>query len=95
MTKRQKEVLDFLKEYLKNNGVAPTMREAGEYLKVSIATVQSHFKNLEIKGYITRSPNDARAIKIGSKPRKIISTKELINKVQELENRLANLELMS
>jgi len=95
MTKKQKEVMDFLKDYLKKNGVAPTMKEVGKYFNVSIPSVQSHFKNLEKKGYLTRTPNNSRGIIIKANPKKVVVTSELIKKIQELENRIANLELSS
>ena len=95
MTKRQKEVMDFLKEYYHNNGVTPTMKEVSEYFEVSISTIQSHFKSLEIKGHLSKSPHHARGIKIENSPKKIIFKAELISKLQELENRILNLEQMS
>jgi len=64
LTKKQKEVMDFLKDYYQKYGVTPTMKEVSEYFKVSIPTIQNHFKSLEYKGYIKKTPNLSRSIEI-------------------------------
>jgi DNA-binding MarR family transcriptional regulator len=54
LTKKQSQVLDFVTEYIRDNGYAPSYREIGEALGVSsTATVHEHVKNLEQKGYLS------------------------------------------
>ena len=53
MTKRNQEILNYIKEYMKNNGVTPTIREIGEGVGLySTSTVQSHMDRLKIEGEI-------------------------------------------
>ncbi len=65
ITKRQKEVLDFVSSFIKAKEYAPTLEEIKKKLKLSaVSTVHQHIKVLEEKGYIKRYPNLARAIEI-------------------------------
>jgi repressor LexA len=65
LTKRQREILDFLSSYTEQNGYAPSFEEiARQFNYNSLATVHEHLSNLERKGYIKRSYNESRAIEI-------------------------------
>jgi repressor LexA len=65
LTKRQREILDFLTEYTESNGYAPSFEEIASRFKYnSLATVHEHLSNLERKRYIRRSYNESRAIEI-------------------------------
>ena len=65
LTKRQREILDYLSGYSEDNGYAPSFEEiAGKFNYNSLATVHEHLSNLERKGYIKRSYNESRAIEI-------------------------------
>src|SRR5512146_2130051 len=65
LTKRQREILDFLTSYADGNGYAPSFEEiARQFNYTSLATVHEHLSNLERKGYIKRSYNESRAIEI-------------------------------
>ncbi len=65
LTKRQREILDFLNQYGESNGFAPSFEEIAEQFNYnSLATVHEHLSNLERKGYIKRSYNESRAIEI-------------------------------
>lgn len=65
LTKRQREILDFLGSYAEENGYAPSFEEiASKFDYSSLATVHEHLSNLERKGYIKRSYNESRAIEI-------------------------------
>ncbi|MGH7788971.1 MAG: transcriptional repressor LexA [Candidatus Binatia bacterium] len=65
LTKRQKELFDFLGGYLAANGYAPTLEEIGVQFKLnSLATVHKHLTNLEQKGVIRRTWNHSRAIEL-------------------------------
>jgi SOS regulatory protein LexA len=68
ITKRQKDVLDFLESFRKKSGYAPTLEEIGKKLKLSaVSTVHQHIKALEEKGYISKYENLARGIGINKK----------------------------
>ena len=55
LTKRQKELLDYIEAYLKKRGYAPTLEEIKLHFRLSsLATVHKHLSNLERKGLIRR-----------------------------------------
>jgi repressor LexA len=65
LTKRQKELFDFLGGYLTEHGYAPTLEEIGTRFNLnSLATVHKHLTNLEQKGLIRRTWNHSRAIEL-------------------------------
>lgn len=65
LTRRQREILDYLNEYSAEHGYAPSFDEIAERFDyASLATVHEHLSNLERKGYIKRSYNESRAIEI-------------------------------
>jgi repressor LexA len=65
LTKRQREILDFLNGYGEANGFAPSFEEIAVHFNyTSLATVHEHLSNLERKGYIKRAYNESRAIEI-------------------------------
>ena len=67
LTKRQKQLVDFLENYIEEHGYAPTLAEVGQYFGLSsLATVHKHLKNLEDKGFIRRTHNHSRALEIAS-----------------------------
>jgi len=65
LTKRQAEMMAYLRAYAADNGYAPTHEEiAAQFGFNSLATVVEHLTNLERKGQIRRVPNEARSITI-------------------------------
>ena len=65
LTKRQKEILDYISASIEENGYAPTLEEIGERFELrSMATVHKHLSNLETKGLIRRKWNHSRAIEV-------------------------------
>src|SRR5215471_18697427 len=63
LTKRQKEILDFIRTYRQSHGISPTQREIRETFRLSsFGTVQKHLKRLEEKGALSREWNRSRGI---------------------------------
>jgi repressor LexA len=63
LTKRQKEILDFIRTYRVDHGISPTQREIREKFELSsFGTVQKHLKRLEEKGALSRDWNRSRGI---------------------------------
>ena len=61
LTKRQKEILDFIRSYRTEKGISPTQREIRESFGLSsFGTVQKHLKRLEEKGALSRQWNRSR-----------------------------------
>ena len=67
LTKRQEEILEYLKQVVSQKGYPPSVREIGEAVGLaSSSTVHGHLSRLEEKGYIKRDPTKPRAIEIVS-----------------------------
>lgn len=61
--KRQKQILDFLSQYIDANGYAPTLKQIAQALGVSsLATVHEHLQALEKKGLIRRKSGASRGL---------------------------------
>jgi len=65
LTKRQRQVYDFIAEFVQTNGYSPSFEEIGEALGLSsLATVHKHVTNLEEKGFLRRDYNRSRSIDV-------------------------------
>lgn len=65
LTKRQRQILDYVTDFIKNKGYAPSLREIGEKFNLkSTATIHAHIENLKSKGMIKSSYNEARSIEL-------------------------------
>jgi len=67
LTKRQKEILDFIRSFVEEYGYSPSFEEIAEFFGYrSLATVHEHLSNLEAKGYIRKNYNESRSIELVS-----------------------------
>jgi repressor LexA len=65
LTKRQREILDYLGEFIQQHGYAPSLEEIGRRFNLSsLATVHKHLTNLQEKGFIRRSWNRSRSVEM-------------------------------
>src|SRR5918997_4754974 len=65
LTKRQREIFDFISRYLSRHGYPPTVREIGKAVGLhSSSTVHAHLANLEKSGLLRRDPTKPRAIEV-------------------------------
>ena len=65
VTRRQREVLDFLESFVTRNGYSPSFEEIARGLELkSLATVHKHITNLEMKGLLDRERNRSRSIDV-------------------------------
>jgi len=65
LTKRQREILDYLNEFIEDNGYAPSLEEIGRRFRLSsLATVHKHLTNLQDKGFIRRAWNRSRSVEV-------------------------------
>src|ERR1051326_5683544 len=63
ITRRQRQVYDFISEFVQKNQYSPSFEEIGDGLGLSsLATVHKHVTNLEKKGLLTRDYNCSRSI---------------------------------
>jgi DNA (cytosine-5)-methyltransferase 1 len=65
LTEKQKNIFDFIKEYIHENGISPTIEEIRKKFKLkAISTVHSHIESLIEKGYIAKTENYSRGLEI-------------------------------
>lgn len=65
LTKRQKEILDYIRSFIDENGYAPSYREIAHYFEFSsTGTIAEYISILEEKGYLTKEAMEARAIQL-------------------------------
>lgn len=65
LTKRQDEILAYIKEYIVAHGYPPTIREIGAAFEISSpATIHAHLANLEKKGFIRKQETKNRALEL-------------------------------
>lgn len=65
VTRRQKEVLDFISSFVQRNGYSPSFEEIAHGLNLrSLATVHKHITNLQQKGLLQRAHNRSRSIDV-------------------------------
>jgi repressor LexA len=65
LTKRQREILDYLNEFIQQHGYAPSLEEIGRRFGLSsLATVHKHLTNLQEKGFIKRAWNRSRSVEL-------------------------------
>jgi repressor LexA len=65
LTKRQREILDYLHDFIQQHGYAPSLEEVGRRFGLSsLATVHKHLTNLQDKGVIKRAWNRSRSVEL-------------------------------
>jgi repressor LexA len=65
LTKRQREILDYLTDFIHEHGYAPSLEEIGRRFGLSsLATVHKHLTNLQDKGFIRRAWNRSRSVEV-------------------------------
>ena len=68
LTRRQKEVMDFLSGFIEKHGYSPSYEEIASGLGLaSLATVHKHVQALESKQYLRRNYNHSRSLEIGDR----------------------------
>jgi repressor LexA len=69
LTRRQKQVLDYLVQFINRKGYSPSFEEIGKSLRLSsLATVHKHIETLEKKGFVKRGYNQSRSIEVVAVP---------------------------
>src|SRR5208283_3262181 len=69
LTRRQKQVFDFLVNFINGHSYSPSFEEIGTGLGLSsLATVHKHMQTLEKKGFIRRSYNQSRSVEVIAVP---------------------------
>ena len=72
LTRRQKQVLDYLVKFIDRHRYSPSFEEIAEGLDItSVATVHKHLETLQKKGFIRRGYNRSRSIEVVQLPRPV------------------------
>ena len=70
LSRRQQQILEYIRESVISRGFPPSIREIGEAVGLSSSsTVHSHLKSLETKGFLRRNPSKPRSIELLDGPR--------------------------
>src|SRR5215472_3692433 len=69
LTEKQQAILDFINDYVKENGFPPSVREIGRQFGIYPATVQDHISALERKGYLQKKANQSRTLSVPASSR--------------------------
>ena len=68
LTKKQKQILDFVTSFISRKGISPTIEEIRRHFKLSaLSTVHQHIEALEKKGFIEKNGSSARGIELKKK----------------------------
>ena len=68
LTARQREILDFIRQFVLKAGYPPTVREIGAHFGFVPRSVFDHLKALERKGYLHRETGKSRSLQILDSP---------------------------
>ena len=65
LTKKQRQILDYVEEFVEGNGYSPSYEEIAEHFGYSsLATVHEHLSNLETKGFLRKNYNKSRSLEV-------------------------------
>lgn len=65
LTRRQKQILDYVESFIENFGYSPSFEEIASFFGYSsLATVHEHLTNLERKGYLRKNYNRSRSLEL-------------------------------
>lgn len=68
LTRRQKELMDFVSSFIRRRGYSPSYEEIASGLGLaSLATVHKHIQALEVKQYLRRNYNHSRSLEVGER----------------------------
>jgi repressor LexA len=66
-TEKQLLIINFIRDFIADKGLSPTLEEIAQYFKVSKITIYEHIAALEKKGALRKSKNRARSIELISR----------------------------
>lgn len=69
LTRRQREVYDFIRSFVSDHGYSPSLEEIGSHFQLSsVATVHKHVQHLVDKGYLRKAWNRSRSVEPMEEP---------------------------
>ncbi len=92
LTPKQKQILDYIKKYIKKRGVSPTFEEISNHTRKAFSTVHEHVSELIEKGFLVKNNNSSRGIELNKQSEMVkipllgtIAAGQPIEAVQEKE----------
>jgi len=67
LTPKQKQILEYIKNYIKEKDYSPSLKETGKHFKLVKSTVHQHIETLRVKGYLKKIENKPRSIEVNKK----------------------------
>src|SRR3989344_7710137 len=67
LTKKQKNLLSYIKKFIDKNDYSPSIEEIAKYFKLANSTVHEHLENLKKKNYLNKKDYQIRGIEISEK----------------------------
>ncbi|MDP3988536.1 MAG: transcriptional repressor LexA [Candidatus Levybacteria bacterium] len=65
LTKRQKQILDFVTDFINKNDYSPSLEEIKRHFRLrSVATIHEHIETLRSKGYLKKEENQPRSVSV-------------------------------
>ena len=64
LTRKQKQILDYIRIYKRKHGISPTFEEIGRHIGKAFSTIHEHVRALIKKGYLIKNNNDPRGIEL-------------------------------
>jgi len=74
LTKKEKEVLKFIRDFINEKGFPPSIREVASFFNIAPKNAHKYINNLEKKGYIKKAKNISRGISISLPKVPLVST---------------------
>ena len=73
LTKRQKQMLDYIREYIKKHSISPTFEEIKKHFRLSaLSTVHQHIEALIKKEFLIKNNNLSRGLELKTKGEDIV-----------------------
>jgi len=76
LTKKKKQILDYIKKYIKQHDYSPSLEEVAKHFKLAISTIHQHIDELKKDGYLDKLDHQPRTIQI-SENKKSSTTMEI------------------
>ena len=64
LTKRKKQIFDYIKKYIKEHDISPSIPEMAKHFKLAVSTIHQHIDELKRDGYLNKLDNQPRTIQI-------------------------------
>jgi len=93
LTQRQKQILDFVKGYIRKHNYSPSHHEIAKHFRLALSTIHEHLEKIEIKGFLKKEEYQHRSIEVPEREQMVtiplvgqIAAGQPIEAIQERES---------